>query len=100
MKPRKPIRHVSASRQGQLKEYAKLRRLFMKLNPICCVAGCATKSKDLHHRAGRVSRLLTYVPFFRALCRLHHAQVREDIRWARLNDLICPMGQWNVFPKQ
>lgn len=99
MKPRKPIRRVSPLRAKQNAEYGKLKRIFMKLNPVCCVAGCSAKSRDLHHSRGRSNRLLTYTPAWKALCRPCHERVRTDLNWARKNELLCAPGQWNIYPK-
>lgn len=94
MKPRKPIARVSARMKERLKEYAKVKRKFLRDNPTCMAPDCERKATDLHHSRGRAAALLTDVRFFKALCRYHHLQVHESPRWAMATGLTCMSGQW------
>ena len=72
----KPIPKVSAKQVDRLKEYKKVRDVYMKEHPICeaQLEGCSRQATDLHHGRGRIGSLLTDVSNFHALCaHCHHA---------------------------
>lgn len=53
---------------------------------------------EVHHWAGRIKRLLCYVPFFRPSCRSCRDWPHENKTKARLWGLLAPITQWNRFP--
>lgn len=53
---------------------------------------------EVHHWAGRIGRLLCYVPFFRPSCRHCRDWPHENKTKARLWGLLAPITKWNVFP--
>lgn len=72
------MRAVSPKRAKQLRTYSKLRRDFLEANPRCVwPLGCDQAASDVHHKAGRVGRLLLDVTRWAALCRGHHAYATE-----------------------
>ncbi len=93
------IRSMSKKRAVQNKEYAKLKKAFMNRAIFCEAKNCIRPAVDLHHKFGRIGRLLTWVPGFMALCRPHHLMCKSDPIEARALGLLCPVGQWNTMPK-
>lgn len=53
---------------------------------------------EVHHWAGRIKRLLCYVPFFKPSCRSCRDWPHENKTKARLWGLLAPITQWNRFP--
>ena len=78
---RTPIRKVSKKRAAQLREYSKLRKVFMEHHPICEVCGHATAT-DIHHRDGRTGERLNDVNYFLAVCRSCHHDIHASPAWA------------------
>ncbi len=75
---RKPVRQVSHSMKKRLVEYGKAKRLFLHDHPWC--QECFTsKATDLHHRKGRLGKLLTDPMYFMALCRTCHRFYHENV---------------------
>lgn len=79
------IRKESKKRGKENREYEKLKKQYLALNPVCegnvidnGVLICSYKATDLHHMAGRTGKLLTNTMYFMALCRNCHT-------WAELN---------------
>jgi hypothetical protein len=75
---RNPIRKVSEKRKELNKQYGKVRDAFMEEHPACQFPGCKDASVDLHHKRGRLGKLLIDPDHMMALCRHHHD-------WAHLN---------------
>ena len=99
MKPRKPIRRVSAKRAVQLKEYKLKRDVFLTLHDVCACCGDDTAS-DIHHSRGKIGRLLNETKYWFALCRRCHRQVTDNPIWARAKGLLCEKGKWNTCDKE
>ena len=72
-----PIKQVAPKRAGQLQEYAKLRKDYLSLYPICEVENCEAKSTELHHQAGREGERLLDSNYFMAVCAEHHRYYTE-----------------------
>jgi hypothetical protein len=71
------LRNASPKRQGEYKEYAKVKQAYLALHPIC--ERCKkTKSQDIHHKAGRVGQWLCRYEFFAAVCRSCHDAIHEN----------------------
>lgn len=66
------IRKLSTKRAQQNREYIKVRYLFLIENPICQIEGCGCEATEVHHKKGRIGKLLTDVRYFLAVCRSHH----------------------------
>lgn len=81
---KKPISPVSRKRLGELAEYRKRRDKYLKENPICEVRGCNNATTNLHHKAGRVGKLLTDVRYFMACCSSCHPRKIHEThpKWA------------------
>lgn len=70
MKPRTHIKKMSASRAVEMRQYPKVKRVFLKEHNICirCVDYVPLRDRTVHHYFGRVQELLCYVPGFRMAC--------------------------------
>jgi hypothetical protein len=76
------LRSASPKRQREYNEYAKVKKAYLALHPIC--EKCKkTKSQDIHHKAGRVGRYLCDYSLFAALCRACHDFCHANGREAR-----------------
>lgn len=89
------MNRVSAKRAIQLKEYAKLRRRFLKQNPTCQVCG-KKPSRDIHHRKGRSNQLLNATEYWTAICRTCHDYLHLNPKQAQALNLIEPKGSWGI----
>lgn len=93
-KGRKYLRGMSSSRRDKMKDYMKLRSVFLRGRP-CAFPGCMRQAEDVHHSRGRAGKLFLAVEFFIGLCRRHHDWVGNNIEKARQLGLICERGKWN-----
>lgn len=81
-------------------EYLRLAKEFKAKNPICqvkyrCWARPA-KSRDIHHKRGRLGPLLTDTRHWLAVCRQCHNWIGDYPVAARTYGWLCPQGLWNV----
>lgn len=79
---KRPIRRVSRVRGKQLREYAKARAIYMHQHSLCEILGCSVWSSQLHHRKGRVGKMLNDKRYWMALCWSHHSKIHDNPRWA------------------
>ncbi len=76
------LRNASPKRQREYKEYAKAKKAYLILHPVC--EKCRkNKSQDIHHKAGRNGRYLCDYSLFAALCRPCHDWCHANGREAR-----------------
>jgi hypothetical protein len=101
-KPRTRIKPISHARAGRLKEYARLKRAFWKdpKHKNCCFEGCQREATEIHHKFGRVGKLLNATEHWKGLCRWHHDWVHRDPDGARSLGLLALKGQWLNPPKK
>jgi hypothetical protein len=106
---KKPLKKIARSRRRVMQKYFAISTAFLLRpeNALCLICqvrrehgeniliNCAT---EIHHWAGRIGRLLCYVPFFRASCRSCRDWPHENKEKARAWGLLAPITQWNVFP--
>jgi hypothetical protein len=102
LKSSAPLKAISNKRAKQNDEYKRVKAAWInqreRENRMGC-DGCAMyRGSELHHRRGRIGRLLTFTPEFRWLCRDCHNAVHEHPAWARECGLLAPSSEWNVFP--
>jgi hypothetical protein len=73
MRPRSP------KRARQEREYAKLRVQYLEAHPVCeaQLSGCTGAATEVHHKAGRVGKLLTDPTYFLPICRNCHAYLHD-----------------------
>lgn len=74
----KPVEKVSEKRAGELVEYAKLRKEYLQLYPVCEVDECNLKSVEIHHQRGRENDRLLDTAYFLAVCHKHHVDIHDD----------------------
>jgi hypothetical protein len=76
------LRCASPKRQREYREYARVKKAYLALHPVCEKCKKA-KSQDIHHKAGRVGRYLCDYSLFAALCRACHDWCHANGREAR-----------------
>lgn len=78
----KPVKKVTEKRAKQNQEYAKLRKEYLEVYPVCEVVECHNKAKEIHHMAGREGDKLTDPDNFLAVCPSCHHKITVDSAWA------------------
>lgn len=81
--PVKRIKSVSTKKLSELAEYRVVRDRYLKNNPVCEYPNCTSREVELHHRAGRVGKLLCDDTYFCSLCRSHHQWVEVNVSEAK-----------------
>lgn len=95
---RSPLKSASKGLKAEQLKYRKLSAAFLALPEnkwcLCCIVRreglgeniIRNQSSEVHHWAGRIGRLLCYVPFFRAFCNacrtwphVHPSKAREQL---------------------
>lgn len=71
-KPKKKVgRKMFSQKRTELnKEYKKQSKLFLATHPICQIQapGCTGKAQGVHHKAGRVGKMLMNIIFWLSAC--------------------------------
>jgi len=107
VKPHKRISPISAKRSVELAKYAKVKRLWYRLQqviaddgiPRCQVPGCnAPASKNPSHRYGRIGSLLCEYRLWDRLCPRHYNWPELNPEEARARGLAAPKGLYNTNP--
>lgn len=92
------IRSVSKARAKQLRIYRLKVMEFLLTHPMCRV--CLDEkiegmivpqprvAEDVHHRRGRVGRLLLEERFWMPVCRIHHDAIHQNPAWAKAHGYI------------
>jgi len=82
-KARKSIKNVSTKRELENEQYKALRLEFLSRpeNKICPIM--KTETKDIHHKKGRIGKLLLDTNYWIALSREGHRLVEENPEWAK-----------------
>lgn len=93
-KQRNRIPTISKVRHARLREYGKLRARFLHDRPHC--ERCKKRATDIHHKRGRVGRLLCMTEHWAGLCRRCHDFVGNNPKEARELGLLCEVGKWNT----
>jgi hypothetical protein len=75
------IRKVSKKQSRLLHVYRQRRRKFLIANPVCAVTG--EPSTEIHHKAGRIGRLLLDESLWLAVSRRGHTWIEEHPKEAR-----------------
>lgn len=78
----KAIAPVSDKQAARLREYRKVRDIYMKQHSVCQCCNSAP-STDLHHKAGRIGHHLINVDNFMAVCRPCHQRIETEPKWAK-----------------
>lgn len=77
---RSKIKPRSDKRAKQEKEYRTLCEVFLK-GKICPITG--EPATEVHHKKGRIGKLLTDVRFFLGVTRKGHKYIEEHPEWAK-----------------
>lgn len=85
-KPPKPLKRtklnlVSNKQAKELRDYRKKREEYLNAHPNCEV--CGRPATDIHHKAGRIGKLLTDILNFLAVCRPCHTRIETNPKWAK-----------------
>jgi hypothetical protein len=107
---KKPLKKIARSRRRELAEYFALTTKFLLRpeNALCLI--CTVRREhgenilvqvatEVHHYAGRIGRLLCYIPFFKPSCRSCRDWPHQNPIKAREWGLLAPPARWNVFPR-
>lgn len=108
---RSPLKRQSKGLKAEQAKYWKLSAAFLarpenKWCEICERRRGAgenifrNQSTEIHHKFGRLKRLLCYVPGFIASCRSCRDFPHAHPARARKLNLLSAPAQWNVFPKR
>lgn len=96
------MKPMSDKRASEMVEYRKEKKEWLRSQYVCvkCGLGASGDSRglDLHHKRGRTGRLLRCQEFWIPLCRDCHEWVHKNMEQARKMDLLCQLGEWNVYP--
>ena len=107
---RVPIKRESKGHKAEVRKYRKVSAEFLARPEnawcICCTLRrerlgeniLRNQSVEIHHWAGRIGRLLCYVPYFRAFCNACRRWPHEHPSLARELNLLAPPKLWNHFP--
>ena len=97
MKPRRPLRKMSKKREGEARQYAKCKKVFLREHPNC--ARCGTWKgfavRDLHHWAKRAGKLYLEEKLWMMLCRECHDWVHRNEQQAQKDGWLAPRGALN-----
>lgn len=80
MAKKKSIAPISEKQKKRLAEYRIVRDAYMANHKWCeaKLNGCTSIATDLHHKAGKVGKLLTDSRYFCALCRNCHSYLEVN----------------------
>jgi hypothetical protein len=107
---RKGIRRTSKGLKAEQTKYRQLAKQFLALPEnrvcICCTLRreqlgeniLLNPATEIHHWAGRIKKLLCYVPYFRAFCYHCREWPHQNKMKARELGLLAPAHLWEVFP--
>ena len=79
------IRKLSKKRAAQNRGYLKLREQYLIENPFCKVMteGCTGRATTIHHKKGRIGKLLTDTNYFLGCCMNCHEAIERNPIWAK-----------------
>ena len=109
VKRQKPLKKLSRSKRQRLRGYYALTAEFLAQpenhNCIICTVRREhgeniplQRATEVHHWAGRIGRLLCYVPYFRASCFSCRLWPHQNQKLAREYGVLAPAHLWEVFP--
>lgn len=75
----KPIAKLSKTMVANLKVYVPAKREYLKAHPMCeaNLGNCTRISVDIHHKAGRIGKLLYATAYFLSVCRNCHNELEN-----------------------
>lgn len=86
----KGIRRAKPERAIDLKQYSKRRLVFLRVNHACeaFIEGCSGAATDVHHRKGRIGKLLLDEKYWLPCCRSCHTYIHNNPSEARQRGLL------------
>jgi len=75
------IRKVSKKQSASLREYKKVREVYLIANPNC--ERCGNEATDIHHKKGRIGNDLINDNYFMAVCRPCHTWIENNPKEAK-----------------
>lgn len=102
-KQKRGLRRQSVARATETKFYYQERAVFLRVFPVCIA--CLTRglsaapSAQVHHRRGRIGRLLREQRFWTAVCAECHEWIHGNPNEARKIGLLVRIAEWNTFPR-
>lgn len=79
----KPIKKVSKKRSKENAEYLRVREAFLDSLIFCEVDSCKNLAMEVHHKSGRIGKLLTDIDNFLGVCRECHNKIELNPQWAK-----------------
>ena len=98
------VNPISDKRRKERREYIRRKNLFLAAN-LWCAWGLAQvppqmiRSSQVHHKYGRIKRLLLWEPGWLAVSQQGSLWIHGNIVAARALGLICEVGCWNDFER-
>jgi hypothetical protein len=77
-KKKKPISIKSVKRMAEERLYLKKKKEYLTAHIRCEVKGCNKVGEQLHHRKGRIGKLLYDERYFMAVCNEHHRIIEDN----------------------
>lgn len=94
---RKRIRAVSPNQRRKLAHYAQVKTAFLAAAKRC---DCCLRDVDkcgpvhVHHRRGRIGRLLCATEYWAAVCQHCHEWIHANPKGAQARGLLAGPGEW------
>lgn len=83
----KPISIRTVKRIAEEKLYSKKKKEYLTKHIRCEVPGCHMVAEELHHKKGRIGKLIYNEKYFMGVCIPHHRRIEDDPTWAKENKL-------------
>jgi hypothetical protein len=101
MKPRKPLRKVSARRQKDNAVYARKKAIFLANNNLCAVCSqwVLFDDRECHHWAGRAGKLFLEERLWMMMHGECHNEVHMYPKKAIADGYLAPKGCWNDYKR-
>lgn len=80
-----PIKKISQKRNLENRDYLKVRKVFLQSLIFCEVKSCKGLATEVHHKKGRIGKLLTDIRYFLGVCRECHNKIELYPLWAKEN---------------
>lgn len=96
------IKRISDKLRKRKVQYARDRKDFLIENPWCAWGLRQNppeyiRSEQIHHKFGRIGRLLNYQPGWLAVSAKGHDWINRNPAAARGLGLLCQLGQYNSY---
>lgn len=70
-------------REEEEKIYEVNRKQYLADHPICEVRGCNNKAVEIHHKMGKIGKLIYNILYFLGVCRKCHKKIEANPQWAK-----------------